>query len=85
MITKSQIFKSKFPEFKGVVYFYTSDSEQINFINVEDNIVDYTTSFQLSCKCCYDYESNIASLDYIMDDMSDTEFDELCDRIAKLV
>ena len=76
-MTKSQIFKSKFPEFKGVVNFFTSDCEQVNFIDVPNDTVEFTTSFVLSCQCCSDSIQDEASLSHIMDLMTDDEFEDL--------
>jgi len=81
-MTKSQIFKTKFPEFVGVVDFYTSDCEQLNFIDVESDIVEYTISVVQSCECCSEYEFQTSNLDHIMDCMSYEEFEELCDDVA---
>ena len=84
-MTKSEIFKDKFPGFKGVVDFYTTDSEQINFIDVDSDIVEFSVLVQLSCGCCHDYESREERLGYVMDYMSDGEFEELCSEVAKHV
>jgi len=83
-MTKSQIFKTKFPEFKGVVNFYTLGNEQINFIDVATDKVEYTYTYTMQCGCCVDRESDVESLSYIMDDMGNTEFGELCDEITSL-
>jgi hypothetical protein len=80
---KSEIFKAKFPEFVGAVNFYTSDYEQLNFIDVESDIVEYTISGMQRCGCCGEYESQTSKLDHIMDYMSNVEFKELCDKISK--
>ena len=80
-MTKSQIFKSKFPEFKGVVDFFTSDCEQLNFIDVPNDTVEFTTTFTLSCQCCTDIDQREESLSHLMDDMSDSEFEELLELI----
>ena len=84
-MTKSEIFKDKFPGFKGVVDFYTTDSEQINFIDVDNDIVEFSVLVQLSCECCHDYEFREEGLSHIMDYMSDAEFEELCNEVAKHV
>lgn len=76
-MTKSEIFKSKFPEFKGVVNFFTSDCEQVNFIDVPNDTVEFTTSFVLSCQCCSDIDQREEPLSHIMDLMSDDEFENL--------
>ena len=84
-MTKSEIFKDKFPGFKGYVDFYTTDSEQINFIDVEANRVEYTYTYVMNCGCCVDVESDVETLGFILDDMSDNEFEELCEEVAKHV
>ena len=76
-MTKSQIFKSKFPEFVGVVNFFTSDCEQLNFIDVPNDTVEFTTTFMLSCQCCSDIDQREESLSHIMDLMMDDEFEDL--------
>jgi hypothetical protein len=76
-MTKSERFKSKFPEFVGVVDFFTSDCEQVNFIDVPNGTVEFTTMFTLSCGCCSDSIQDEASLSHIMDLMSDDEFEDL--------
>ena len=76
-MTKSQIFKLKFPELKGVVNFFTQDCEQVNFIDVPNDSVEFTTTFILSCECCSDIDQREGSLSHIMDLMSDKEFEDL--------
>jgi hypothetical protein len=66
-MTKSQIFKSKFPEFVGVVNFLTSDCEQVNFIDVPNDLIKFTTTLM-------SWEN---SLSHVMDFMSDDEFENL--------
>lgn len=76
-MTKSEIFKSKFPEFVGVINFFTSDCEQVNFIDVPNNTVEFTTIFTLSCGCCSDWDQRVEPLSHIMDLMSEDEFQDL--------
>jgi len=76
-MTKSQIFKSQFPEFIGVVNFFTSDCEQLNFINVEADTVEFTRTVTATCGCCSDIEEREESLSFIMDNMTDDEFQDL--------
>jgi hypothetical protein len=76
-MTNSQIFKLQFPEFKGVVDFFTSDCEQVNFIDVETDTVEFTITCTASCGCCSDIEQREESLSHIMDGMTDDEFQEL--------
>ena len=87
---KSQIFKSKFPEFIGAVEAYKYDnygdtSEIINFISVPGNYANYTYYFTAECGCCSDSDTDTELLAHVLDDMSDTEFNELCDDVAKLI
>ena len=77
-MTKSEIFKLKFPTLKGVVDFFTSDCEQINFIDVPNDRIEFTTTTTLSCMCCTDIDSREEPLSHIMDLMSDEEFDQFC-------
>ena len=44
-MTNTETFKSKFPGFKGVVNFYTLGNEQINFIDVDADRVEYTYTY----------------------------------------
>ena len=83
-MTKSETFKLHFPEFKGVVDFFTSDCEQLNFIDVPNDTVEFTTSFTLSCGCCNDSIQDEASLSHIMDFMSGGEFVELLSVVNNL-
>ena len=76
-MTKSQIFKSHFPEFKGVVNFFTSDCEQVNFIDVPNDSVEFTTTSVASCGCCHETDEREESLSHIMDFMMDDEFHDL--------
>jgi hypothetical protein len=80
-MTKSQIFKSQFPNFVGVVDFFTSDCEQLNFINVEDNLVEFTRTVRASCDCCSEIEEREESLSFVMDGMTDDEFEDLLNSL----
>jgi hypothetical protein len=77
-MTKSEIFKSKFPELKTTISFFTEDCEQLNFIDVPNDIIEFTTTTTLSCMCCNDIDSREEPLSHIMDLMSDEEFDQFC-------
>ncbi len=86
-MTKSQIFKTKFPEFVGDVDAYKSDDygdtkEIITHINGPNNRASYTYYFTAECGCCSDSDTDCESLDYVLDDMSDAEFEELCAEVA---
>jgi hypothetical protein len=82
-MTKVKTFKAKFPDFIGAVDFFTFDCEQVNFINVEDSFVEYTTTISARCGCCSDIEEHIASLDEFFEFMADEDFDLLCEEVAK--
>jgi hypothetical protein len=69
-MTKSQIFKSQFPGFKEAFHFFTSDCEQINFIDVESDTVEFTRTVTARCGCCSDIEEREESLSFIMDGMN---------------
>jgi len=84
-MTKSDIFKDKFPGFKGAVDFYTTDGEQINFIDVPNNQVRYTYYFVEPCGCCYGRDEDTETLEFMLDDMIEDEFKELCSEVAKHV
>jgi hypothetical protein len=89
-MTKSIIFKTKFPNFIGEVEAYKFDkygdvSEIINFINVPDNWASYTYYFTAECGCCSDSDTDTELLAHVLDDMSDKEFEELCDEVAKQI
>lgn len=75
-MTKSEIFKSKFPVFKGTLGFFTDDCQLINFIDVEQDIVEFTTTVAMSCLCCTDTESHFVTLSEMFDTMSDEDFSE---------
>jgi len=76
-MTKSQIFKNKFPEFKG------ETKEILDFIDVPNNRVNYTYYYREACGCCHGRDEDIETLEFI-DDMSDGEFEELCKDVEKL-
>ncbi len=83
-MTKSQIFKNKFPEFKGIVDAIKFDSygdtkEIIDFIDVPNNRVNYTYYYLEECGCCYGSDTDTETLEFMLDDMSDNEFDGLCE------
>ena len=75
-MTKSEIFKSKFPDFKGTVGFFTDDCQMVNFIDVESDLVEFTTSVSMSCLCCSETESHSVTLSEMFDDMSDRDFED---------
>jgi hypothetical protein len=80
-MTKASQFKNQFPEFCGVVNFFTDDCEQVNWIDVESDLVEFTTSVTASCGCCSDIESHSASLDEFFEFMSDEDFEMLVKQL----
>jgi hypothetical protein len=82
-MTNSEKFKKQFPDFKGVIDYYTGDNEQLNFINVQSDEVEFTMVINLSCGCCFDYESRTETLSYVMDGMPDNDFESLCKEVNK--
>ena len=80
-MTKSQIFKSQFPNFVGAVNFFTSDCERLNFINVQANSIEFTRTVRASCDCCSEIEEREESLSFIMDGMTDDEFQDLLNSL----
>jgi len=81
-MTKSQTFKSQFPNFKGVVDFFTSDAEQLNFIDVPNGTVEFTTTGTASCGCCSEINEWSESLSWVMDSMTDDEFQDLVTLVS---
>jgi hypothetical protein len=75
-MTKSEIFKSKFPDFCGTVGFFTDDCQMVNFIDVESDLVEFTTSVTANCGCCSDTEQHMVTLSEMFDDMSESDFEE---------
>lgn len=81
-MTKSQTFRSQFPNFKGVVDFFTSDAEQLNFIDVQGNSVEFTTTGMAECGCCPEIKEWSESLSWVMDSMTDDEFQDLVTLVS---
>ena len=61
--------------------------EEINFFLVlyYTYYANYTYYFTADCGCCSDSDTDTELLAHVLDDMSDTEFNELCDDVAKLI
>jgi hypothetical protein len=79
----SQIFKMKFPDFLGAVDIFTSSGEQVNFINTEDNIVEFTATTTARCGCCWEVIAREEGLDFILDFMDNEEFEDFCSICEK--
>ena len=73
-MTKSQIFKSQFPNFKGALNFFTFDDEQLNFIDVVSDTVEFTITKQGYIP---ETEVRVQPLSFIMDGMTNDEFSAL--------
>ena len=69
--------KQLFPDFIGAINFFTEDCEQVNFISLETNSVEYTKTVTASCGCCSDTEQREANLDWFVNCLSDSDFEEL--------
>jgi hypothetical protein len=87
-MTKSDIFRDKFPGFKGVVEVCKDDQwgdtkEILEFIDVPNNQVKYTYFYVEECGCCHGRDEDTETLEFMLDDMSDGEFEELCSEVAK--
>lgn len=82
-MTKAEQFKTQFPDLCGVVNFFTDDCEQVNFIDVEADMVEFTISFTASCGCCTDFEECTDSLADFLERMSDTDFELLVKDLMK--
>jgi hypothetical protein len=89
-MTKAEIFRTKFPEFKGEVDVYKDDQwsdtkEILDFIDVPRNQVKYTYFFVEECGCCNGSDEDTETLEFMLDDMSEGEFEELCKDVAKRI
>ena len=74
----------EFKLIKGPINFYTSNNEQLNFIDIRNNRIEYTTTVaSTQCNCCTEIESHIAELDEIFDWIGEEEFDEFRTYISK--
>ena len=80
-MTNSEIFRKRFPDFKGVVDYYTDENNQLNFIDVQENQVEYSYSYVEECGCCHGFDNDTGTLEYILDDLTPEDFEELCKEI----
>jgi len=80
-MTKSQIFKSQFPNFKGALNFFTFDDEQLNFIDVVSDTVEFTITKRKAMQhpelWYSETEVRVRPLSFIMDGMTNDEFSAL--------
>ncbi len=72
-MTKSEIFKSQFPDFCGTLGFYTEDCQMVNFIDVESDIVEFATLVPMSCS---KNKSHSITLSELLDEMPDNDFEK---------
>ena len=84
-MTKVEIFKKQFPELCSAVNFFTDDCEQVNFIDVESNLVEFTTTVTARCGCCSDVKEHAASLDEFFEFISDEDFEILIEQLTQLL
>lgn len=82
-MTKAEQFKTQFSELCGVVNFFTDDCEQVNFIDVEADLIEFTISSTASCGCCSEFEECTDSLSDFLERMSDTDFEMLTKQLSK--
>jgi len=70
------ILKQHFPDFVGSVNFFTEDCDQVNFISIETNTVEFTKTVTARCGCCSDIEEHEADLDWFVNCLSESDFEE---------
>ena len=79
---KIQLLKEVAPEgFQFSDCFFTEDCENITDICIETNQIWTWKSFTASCGCCSDTTEDIEDLDWFIDHMSETDFDEFIEWI----
>ena len=64
--------------------FFTEDCETITDLCIETNQIWTWKSFTASCGCCSDTTEDIEDLDWFIDHMSETDFDEFHDHIEAI-
>jgi hypothetical protein len=82
-MTKAEQFKNQFADLWGAVNFFTDDCEQVNFIDVEADLIEFTISFTASCGCCNEFEECTDTLSDFFERMSDTDFEMLTKQLSK--
>ena len=73
--------KSINDEFVGVVDIFTQDCKQINFIDVENNIIEFTTTTFSHCSPFNEIEQFEEDLSKFIEDMDEDDFIELLNEI----
>ncbi len=64
--------------------FFTEDCVTITDICVEKNTIWFWNSFTASCGCCSEIVEDIADLDWFIDHMSETDFNEFVEHIETI-
>ena len=81
-MSKHQQFVEKFPQFCGPIEFFTDDAEQVHFICVETDVVEFTVTVTARCGCCGEIESRERTLEEFFEFMSDSDFAELTETLS---
>jgi hypothetical protein len=82
-MTKVEKFKSQFPNFSGQVNLFTDDCQQVNFIDVDTDTVEFTTTSTARCWCCSYCESHTIDLGEFLNELSDDDFELLINSLNK--
>ena len=82
-MTNVEKFKSQFPNFSGVVNLFTDNCQQVNFIDTDTDLVDFTTTFTARCGCCSDTEQQSEDLSDFLNGLSDNDFELLINSLNK--
>jgi hypothetical protein len=82
-MTNVEKFKSQFPNFSGVVNLFTDDCQQVNFIDTDTDLVDFTTTSTARCGCCIDTEQQSEDLSDFLNGLSDNDFELLINSLNK--
>jgi len=82
-MTNVEKFKSQFPNFSGVVNLFTDDCQQVNFIDTDTDLIDFTTTFTARCGCCIDTEQQSEDLSDFLNGLSDNDFELLINSLNR--
>ena len=72
-----------FPKKRFNINFYTEDCETITMICTETNEIEYFKYVTASCGCCSDIKNYKENADYIINYLSDYDFQELFKELKK--
>ena len=64
--------------------FFTEDCETITDICIETNTIWIWKSFTASCGCCSEIFDDILPLDWFIDHMSETDFNEFVEHVETI-